>query len=131
MLRFEDLTLDNHRPIYLQILQFIKRGIAFGTICRGDELPSRRTLSALLGVNPNTVQKAFHLLEEEGIIESRAGAKSVICADEAAAARLRTELRENDAQFAVQLLRESGLDKAEALALIERFWDQYSERSNG
>ena len=131
MIRFEDLVLDDRSPIYLQILRFVRQGIAAGTVCYGDELPSRRVLSSLLGVNPNTVQKAFHLLEEEGIIESRAGAKSVICADEAAAARLRTELWENDAQFAVQLLRESGLDKAEALALIERFWDQYSERSNG
>lgn len=131
MLQFDTLTLDSHSPIYLQILRFIKQGIASGTICYGDELPSRRVLSALLGVNPNTVQKAFHLLEEEGIIESRAGAKSVIAADEAAANRLRAELREGEVRSAVQLLRESGLTKKEALALIEQFWDQPPERSDG
>ena len=43
--------------IYQQILLFIKRGVIVGTIKDGDELPSRRVLSALLGVNPNTVQK--------------------------------------------------------------------------
>ena len=131
MLRFEDLVLDNHSPIYLQILRFVKQGIASGTVCRGDELPSRRALSALLGVNPNTVQKAFRLLEEEGILESRSGAKSVICTDEAAAARIGAELRESDARLAVQLLRESGLTKEAALALIDRFWDGSPERSNG
>ena len=131
MLRFEDLVLDIHSPIYLQILRFVKQGIASGTVCRGDELPSRRALSALLGVNPNTVQKAFRLLEEEGILESRSGAKSVICTDEAAAARICAELRESDARLAVQMLRESGLTKEEALALIDRFWDGSPERSNG
>ena len=50
-------------PIYLQILLYIKRGIIAGSIVDGAELPSRRVLSALLGVNPNTVQKAYKLLE--------------------------------------------------------------------
>ena len=52
-----------------QIIRYIKRGAVAGTIRDGDELPSRRVLSALLGINPNTVQKAFHLLEEEQLIE--------------------------------------------------------------
>ena len=130
MLRFDDLVLDGKSPIYLQILRFVKQGIAAGVICSGDELPSRRVLSALLGVNPNTVQKAFHLLEEEGLIESRTGAKSVIVTDDAAAARLRAELQESEARNAARLLRESGLKKEEALALIDRFWDQHAERSN-
>ena len=118
-------------PLYRQIIRHIQRGLAAGTIRFGDELPSRRVLSALLGVNPNTVQKAFHLLEKEGIIESRAGAKSVIAADEAAANRLRAELREVQARSVIRLLRESGLTKEEALALIEQFWDQPPERSDG
>ena len=130
MIRFEDLVLDDRSPIYLQILRFVRQGIATGTVCYGDELPSRRVLSSLLGVNPNTVQKAFHLLEEEGIIESRAGAKSIIVTDAAAAVRMRAELQQREAQTAARMLRESGLEKETALALIAAFWDQPAERSN-
>ncbi|MFQ9411615.1 MAG: hypothetical protein ACLR1T_11925 [Evtepia gabavorous] len=46
-------------------------------------------MSALLGVNPNTVQKAYRLLEEEGLILSHTGAKSTVVADEAAQSRVR------------------------------------------
>ena len=76
MISFADFHPREGPPIYQQIILHIKRGAAAGTVVHGDELPSRRTLSALLGVNPNTVQKAYRLLEEEGLIQSHAGAKS-------------------------------------------------------
>jgi len=46
--RFDDLHLRDGTPIYAQIIQHLKAGIAAGTVQDGDELPSRRTLSALL-----------------------------------------------------------------------------------
>ena len=74
MISFEQFLMDDHSPIYLQIIGYIKRGIASGTIDYGDEMPSRRVLSALLGVNPTTVQNAYALLEEQGLLHSRLGA---------------------------------------------------------
>ena len=53
MISFESFVLEDNVPIYLQIVGYIKRGIVAGTIADGAELPSRRMLSALLGVNPN------------------------------------------------------------------------------
>ena len=64
MVSFEGFRAVDGVPIYLQIQTYVRRGCVAGTIRDGDELPSRRVLSALLGVNPNTVQKAFRLLEE-------------------------------------------------------------------
>ena len=78
MISFENFIMQGGSPIYMQILLYIKRGIIAGMIMDGDELPSRRVLSALLGVNPNTVQKAYKMLEDEGLIQSRAGAKSCV-----------------------------------------------------
>ena len=63
MISFDGFTIEDGSPIYLQIILYIKRCIIAGTIVDGDELPSRRVLSALLGVNPNTIQKAYRLLE--------------------------------------------------------------------
>ena len=114
-------------PIYLQIVRYVERGVAAGTIADGEELPSRRVLSAQLGVNPNTVQKAYRLLEEEGLITSRSGAKSEVCAPPEQAAALRTRLLEQEIAGFVRSLRQSGLEKEAALELIDRLWDRKEE----
>ena len=124
MLQFDTLTLDSHSPIYLQILRFIKQGIASGTICYGDELPSRRVLSALLGVNPNTVQKAYAALEREGILYSVTG-KGDFVADNAARIK---EMRKQEIREMFQRVtreaRDSGLWIDEIFSIVD---EGYSE----
>lgn len=123
MISFENFIMADGSPIYLQILLYIKRGIIAGIICDGDELPSRRVLSALLGVNPNTVQKAYKMLEDEGLIASRAGAKSCVAVTEEKLAEIRAELLEADAKEAVGKLKLMGVSKEEAYALINKYWE--------
>lgn len=123
MISFEKFIMEDGTPIYLQILLYIKRGIIAGTIADGDELPSRRVLSALLGVNPNTVQKAYRMLEDEGLIASHSGAKSYMVLPEETIQRVRAELLEGDARTIVSAMKQMGLSKAEALALLEKYWD--------
>ena len=123
MISFEYFEMENGIPIYIQILLYIKRGIAAGTIKDNDELPSRRVLSALLGVNPNTVQKACRMLEEEGLIASSAGSKSVMSLNERKIAAIRTELVEADAKGAVMKLKQMGLSREEAKGLLDKYWE--------
>ena len=123
MISFESFHIEEGIPIYLQILQHIRRGAVAGTIRDGDELPSRRVLSALLGVNPNTIQKAYRMLEDEGLIRSHSGAKSFMVLDEETVDRLRRELVESDAKAVVRALQQMGITKAEALGLIETYWE--------
>ena len=123
MISFEQFRMEDGVPIYLQILLYIKRGMVAGTVVDGDELPSRRMLSALLSVNPNTVQKAYRMLEEEGLIQSHLGAKSYAVVNEEKIAQIREELLENDAQNAVRTLKQMGVTREEALALIVKYWE--------
>ena len=123
MISFEKFMMVDGMPIYLQIILFVKRGIIAGLICDGDELPSRRVLSALLGVNPNTVQKADRMLEEEGLIQSHSGAKSYVVLNSAVKERIRSELLESDAKGVINSLRQMGLTKEDAVALIEKYWE--------
>ncbi len=123
MISFENFLMQDGIPIYLQILLYIKRGIIAGMISDGDELPSRRVLSALLGVNPNTVQKAYRLLEEEGLIQSRAGAKSCVAVTIEKLREIRVELLEADAKNVVDSLKQMGVSKEEAHTLIDKYWD--------
>ena len=123
MISFEQFTQEEGSPIYLQILRYIKRGVIAGHIENGDELPSRRVLSALLGVNPNTIQKSYRILEEEGIIQSHAGAKSYVVLGPEKVTKIRSELIESDVGAIIGAMKQSGVSKEEALELIDRLWE--------
>lgn len=127
MISFERFIMTENSPIYLQIVLYIKREIASGVISNGDELLSRRVLSSLLGVNPNTVQKAYRILEQEELISSHSGAKSVVVLTEGKIEEIRRELLENDAKSVVITLKQMGVSKTEAFSLIEKFWDTGDE----
>ncbi len=126
---FELFRPAGDAPIYRQIISFLQRGLAAGQIACGDELPSRRVLSAMLGVNPNTVQKAYRLLEDEGLIVSTPGAKSVVAASEDDIARIRRELTAHQACEAVAALRQLGLTKEDALRAVAELWDTEREEA--
>ena len=125
MISFEEFCLEDDSPIYLQIIRYIKQGIASGTIKNQQEVPSRRMLSALLGVNPATIQKAYHMLEEEGIIISRAGAKSYTQVDEKTILRIRRELLENDTRAWIRAMKQMGVSREEAFGLVEEMWETF------
>lgn len=124
MVSFEAFRAVDGAPVYLQIINFIKRGAIAGTIRDGDELPSRRVLSALLGINPNTVQKAFHILEEEHLMESRTGAKSCMTLPPDTLDALRREVLSDELRAMARTLRQLGISREEALRLIEQAWKE-------
>lgn len=123
MILFDTFSPVDGSPIYLQIVTFIKRGAIAGSIRDGDELPSRRVLSALLGINPNTVQKAFRLLEEEQLIESHTGAKSCMTLDEEKLRRLKKDMLSQDIRGVIEALKQMGISKQDALQLIDENWE--------
>ena len=124
MISFEDFILEDDSPIYMQIIRYVKRGIVSGAIQSGEEMISRRALSVLLGVNPNTIQKACHLLEEEGIIRSRSGAKSCVEVDEAKKEEIRHSLLQLDTLSWLRAMKQMGVEREEALKLAEEMWQE-------
>jgi GntR family transcriptional regulator len=69
------VNLDPHdrRPLYLQIMDEVRRAVVVGTLRAEEALPSVRELAAELVVNPRTVSQAYHELEREGVIYMRRG----------------------------------------------------------
>ena len=124
MVSFETFRPVDGTPVYLQIINFIKRGAIAGTILDGEELPSRRVVSALLGINPNTVQKAFDLLDEESLIDSRTGAKSCMTLPPETLARLRREVLSDELRAMARTLRQMGISRDEALHLLGEAWKE-------
>jgi len=72
--------IDNasDRPVYLQIIDQVKRDIALGRLAKDERLPTVRQLAQQLAINPNTIAKAYRQLEQEGIIVTRAGAGAFV-----------------------------------------------------
>jgi GntR family transcriptional regulator len=72
------VDLKSGVPIYRQIIDQVKGGIATGTIGPGDRLPTVRQLAVDLSVNPNTVSRAYTELELTGLVETHMGSGTYI-----------------------------------------------------
>ncbi len=68
-----EVDFRDARPIYEQVRDGLRRLIITGVIEAGEKLPSVRSLSASLAINPNTIQKAMDALEQEGYAYSVPG----------------------------------------------------------
>lgn len=102
------LNLKSGVPICDQIVNGVIRLKALGVMQGGEQLPSVRTLAIKLSVNPNTVQKAYMILEGRGIIYSVKGKGSFISDDvEAQAAVLKNA--QEDFEKAVKNAKDLGL----------------------
>jgi GntR family transcriptional regulator len=68
------VDFDSEAPIYRQIAEEIRALVALGRLRDGDDLPSVRQLGAMVGVNLNTIAKAYRTLADEDLVELRHGA---------------------------------------------------------
>ena len=123
MVDFTHLKLNDLFPIYIQIIRFVKIEMISNRVNNGEEMPSRRMLSAILGVNPNTVQKAYKEMEDEGILVSYAGSKSVLSFDAAKLEAIRQDFIMKETSAYIEVVKQMGLELTQANQLIERLWE--------
>ena len=91
---------DSGTPIYLQIIDELKTAVLSGRYRDGDRVLPVRELAVQLRVNPNTVAKAYRLMQDEGLLVSRPGGGTFIAVPEAFSLR-----REREEAIAAQLGR--------------------------
>ena len=66
-----NIDYGKREPIYEQIVREVEKLITLGILKPGTQIPSVRSLAVDLGINPNTVKKAYDILEEKGLIISK------------------------------------------------------------
>ena len=73
-------ALDLHTgvPVYRQLIDQVRAGIASGSLSAGDQLPTVRQLAVDLAINPNTVMRAYRELELGGLLETQQGTGTFI-----------------------------------------------------
>ena len=117
-------------PIFRQLMDQVRTHVASGVLAPGDEIPSIRSLSVPLGVNPMTISKAYNLLVHDGVLERRPGRSLVVAAHDAdeLADRRHEQLRASllpSARLAVSM----GLDPADAADLFRKLLDEVESES--
>lgn len=88
------LDLNDPRPLHEQVAGAVRRAIAVGDVRPGSRLPPARDLAAALGINANTVLRAFRELRDEGLLEFRRGRGVSVLRSPDARAILRDRVRE-------------------------------------
>ena len=123
MISFHELTLNNEKPVYLQLADYVKKKIFLEEIKDGDELPSRRELAGTLGINPNTVQKAYKELESQGILTTSSNVKSVVAVNSCVKDRIKEELKKEATLKYIEYLKSINLSFKESIELLTELWE--------
>ena len=87
-----EAKFNNRDPVYVQVIQHFKEQMAKGYFEPGQEIPSRRELANQLKINPNTAQRAYKEMEEQGLIFTEGNLPSRITKDVQMLKRVREEL---------------------------------------
>lgn len=113
-------------PIYQQVIDGIKEQIRLGIFKQGEQIPSIRELSVELGVNPNTVSKAYLELERSGLLTAATGKGYFVSQD--ASERIRSSITETERQAlcaAAEKLAGAGVPEEELLQLIRQVYQNH------
>ncbi|WP_138752860.1 GntR family transcriptional regulator [Paenibacillus sinopodophylli] len=86
------IEFDNNLPIYLQIMNYIKKEIITGKLKAGDKIPAVRELASELQINPNTIQRTFQELEREQIVETKRGLGRYVTSEESKIMEIKKEM---------------------------------------
>ena len=115
-------------PIYEQLCRQVREQIALGVLEPGAPLPSVRSVAVSLGINPNTIQRAYRMMEEEGLTFSIPGKGSFVTED--------TESRQREQQMRqcqrvkqeLTELQKLGVSRECALQLVRDVYDGKEEK---
>ena len=124
------VNLDPHdgRPLYLQIMDEVRRAVVVGTLRADDPLPSVRELAAELVVNPRTVSQAYHELEREGVVHTRRGQGTFVSRAVQSDGEGRRNLTRAVAKRSLLEARRNGLGVEELVMMIQQL---AAEEANG
>ncbi|MBU9720004.1 MULTISPECIES: GntR family transcriptional regulator [Bacillaceae] len=122
MQSFNELKLNSKEPVYIQIASFVKKEILLKRAILGDKLPSRREIAAQLSVNPNTVQKAFKLMEEEGYVHTSGNQGSIIYVNEVIYRLIEEELTGELVREFITSAKDINLSFKKVVELITEHW---------
>lgn len=106
------------KPVYEQLIEGVERGILTGVYAEGSQLPSLRELSAVLSVNPNTIQKSYAELTRRGVILPAPGSGCYVAPNAREVLRREASNKLEALRVLADELRLAGVDEQDILAAV-------------
>ena len=116
-----DIRIEGKQPIYEQLYEKISGLITSGVLAAGERLPTVRETARSLGINPNTVQRAYNRLEQDGFIYS-VPAKGSYVSDNKAASDAKLRKASDELKNEMISAKNAGLQKGTAQKLLDEIW---------
>ena len=113
------LDYQSRTPIYEQIVLEIERYVALGILKPEEQIPPIRELATELGINPNTVKKAYSILESKGVIVTLSTKGTYISLDTNKIVSEKIESKILDIKKLIEELEKLGLSKEEIIEKIK------------
>lgn len=113
------LDYQDRRPLYEQVTEKFRTLIYQGVLPAESRIPSVRQLAMELSINPNTIQRAYMMLEQEGLIYPVKGKGNFVADTQ----KIQEESKENFRQEFLELVRKgnhTGFEEEELIALVQR-----------
>ena len=121
------ISQGEKRPLYLQIMEQVKRKIAVGDWGAGQAIPSIRQLAAEIGVSVITVKRAYLELEREGVIVTRQGKGCFVASDSDVGERIREQELAQRLEEAVRSAAMMGLSQKHLEKRIRAIYDRVTD----
>lgn len=119
-----EYEFDDKLPIYIQIINHLKKDIVSGRLKPGDKLPSVRELSSMLKVNPNTIARVYQELEREGITFTQRGMGTFIKEDSTMINEIKKEMAKEIIDGFLENMRKLGFGKEEVMKIVDKGWKE-------
>ena len=112
------VNFSSRTPVYQQLYDDVIRLVSLGVLKNDTKLPPVRILATELGINPNTVQKAYKMLEKDGYIYSTVGRGSFVSnkLDQNQAEKIQAK---NDLKESIDKAYKKGITKDEMIELVD------------
>ncbi|MFJ8513471.1 GntR family transcriptional regulator [Lysinibacillus xylanilyticus] len=123
------VKFNNRDPVYVQVIRHFKEQIAKGYFEPGQEIPSRRELANQLKINPNTAQRAYKEMGEQGLIFTEGNMPSCITKDEAVLKSVREELIVEAVDLFLGSIKSIDVPLSEVLEIVKKKHDAESGES--
>ena len=114
-----DYIFDNERPIYIQLVEMLRKEIVSGKLKTGERLPSVRELALTARVNPNTMQKALVELENEGLVYTERTNGKFVTDNKELIEKIKKELAEEKVNNFLDDMKSIGITYGEAVTYLQ------------
>ncbi len=109
------MEYNNNMPIYLQVINRIKKDMIQGKLPMGEKLPSTRELAVMYQINPNTAMRIYKEMEQQNMCFTKRGLGTFVTEDPAVITEMRASMAKELLNGFVQEMKELGFSKEELL----------------